>query len=142
MIINVIKFEINQSALSSGQKISDLLAKKIATVISRKFNLKRTVRISVGFVRPAQMRELNKKYRRKNKPTDVLSFCLEEDDLLGEIVLCYSEIKQRTPSSSTVKNEVIKALVHGALHLFGFDHEKPRDAKIMLPLQEIIIKNL
>lgn len=79
--------------------------------------------ISLAFISKKEIQALNKKFRSKNKPTDVLSFLLDEGDYLGEIVICPEVVKRK---------EMMKVFIHGILHLLGYDHEISEDmAKIM-----------
>ena len=73
--------------------------------------------ISLVLVGPEEIKQLNRKFRKKNKPTDVLSFELKEKDLLGEIVICPQVVKEKG-------EKMIEVFVHGILHLCGYDHEK------------------
>ncbi|PIR71400.1 MAG: rRNA maturation RNase YbeY, partial [Candidatus Nealsonbacteria bacterium CG10_big_fil_rev_8_21_14_0_10_37_25] len=69
-----------------------------------------------------RIRKLNKKYRGKNRMTDVLSF---PDNGLGEIVICLREVKKNAKKfGSSFKKELSTCLIHGILHLLGYDHEK------------------
>jgi len=80
--------------------------------------------LSIALVGQGRIRELNKKYRRKNRTTDVLAFPSEEIGL-GEIVICLKEIKKNAKRyETTFKKELSKVLIHGILHLLGCDHEK------------------
>lgn len=75
--------------------------------------------------------------------TDVLSFHLGEKDTLGEILICYPQAKRQAKQlGHSTRAELIFLLVHGLLHLSGFDHETPRDAKRMFPLQSRILVSL
>lgn len=72
--------------------------------------------VSIVFVGEKRMRDLNKKYRHQDKVTDVLSF----GDELNEIVICPAVIK--------TKKELTKILIHGILHILGYEHsEKMQD---------------
>jgi probable rRNA maturation factor len=88
--------------------------------------------LSIALVGEKRMKELNRKYRRKNRATDVLSFAQKEIGL-GEIVLCPSQIKKNSRKFSiTFIKELVKVLIHGILHLQGYDHEKSeKEAKFM-----------
>lgn len=90
------------------------------------------------FVGPQQMRELNKRYRGKDKVTDVLSFNEEDEgNYLGEIVLCRSYLREQARGYKVpYEEELVRMTIHGTLHLLGYDHMKPADAKKMLPRQE------
>ena len=91
--------------------------------------------VSLAFVTKAEIQKLNKKFRKKNKPTDVLSFSaqggpaegwnLTNKDYLGEIIICPEVVKENAQKYGvTIKSEMKKVFVHGILHLLGYDHEK------------------
>lgn len=78
--------------------------------------------LSIAFVGQGRMRELNKKYKKKNRVTDVLAF---PGNGLGEIVICLREVKKNARRfSSSFETELVRVLIHGILHLLGYDHEK------------------
>ncbi|OIP75923.1 rRNA maturation RNase YbeY [bacterium (Candidatus Gribaldobacteria) CG_4_9_14_3_um_filter_36_15] len=78
--------------------------------------------ISLAFIGSGRMRELNKRYRGENRVTDVLIF--GED--LKEIVICLREVKKNAKRyETTFEKELARVLIHGILHLLGYDHEKP-----------------
>jgi probable rRNA maturation factor len=89
--------------------------------------------VAIEFVGEDRMRELNRDYRQLDEPTDVLSFGLDEDGPsagpreLGDVVIC----PPRT-------DDIREAVVHGALHLSGMDHE--RDDGEMLALQAELLQ--
>jgi probable rRNA maturation factor len=77
--------------------------------------------ISFAFIGSERIRELNKRYRGENRVTDVLTF--GED--LKEIVICLREVKQNAKRyETTFEKELALVLIHGILHLLGYDHEK------------------
>jgi probable rRNA maturation factor len=85
-----------------------------------------TQTLSLAFVDKAEIQKLNKEFRKKDKPTDVLSFNIDEKKYLGEIVICPEVVKE--------KNEnIVWVFVHGILHLCGYDHpdyvEDPRQSR-------------
>ncbi|MDP1538710.1 MAG: rRNA maturation RNase YbeY [bacterium] len=100
---------------------------------------KERLELSIVLVGQARIRELNKKYRKINKPTDVLSF---NYDNTGEIVICPSQIKENAKEyKSTYEKELAKVLIHGALHLLGYDHEKgEKEARKMEEKQKYYLK--
>ena len=82
--------------------------------------------LSIALVGQKRMRELNKKYRGKNRVTDVLAF---PGDGLGEIVICSKEVRKNAKKfDSTFGKELARVLIHGILHLLGYDHEKNETA--------------
>jgi probable rRNA maturation factor len=79
--------------------------------------------LSIALVGQGRIRELNKKYRGENRVTDVLAF--GDNDGLGEIVICLREVKKNAKRfKSTFEKELAQVLIHGILHLLGYDHEK------------------
>jgi len=78
------------------------------------------------------IRRLNRQYRKKDKATDVLSFPFGDDDLLGEIYISLQRAKiQAKRYGSTYDEELKRLLVHGLLHLMGYDHIKKADREAM-----------
>ena len=82
--------------------------------------------LSVAFVSTKKSKELNKKYRRKDKPTNVLSFALHENE--GELILC-KEVIQREARSQKInyQNYLLFLVIHGMLHLKGMIHSSKMD---------------
>jgi len=81
-------------------------------------------RISLSFVDDKVIRGLNKRYRKIDRATDVLSFEMGEDGMLGDIVISVDCAKRNAKRFEASLNDEIKRLVvHGALHLLGYDHE-------------------
>ena len=77
--------------------------------------------LSIAFVSEKKSREINKKYRNKDKPTNVLSFALRPNE--GELVLCKAVIKRETKIFGKNFDELLRFLViHGMLHLKGYEH--------------------
>lgn len=95
-------------------------------------------KISLAFVNKEEIKKINKKFRHKNKPTDVLSFLINEKQYLGEIIICPEVVKENAKKyKTTVKQEMMKVFIHGILHLLGYEHEKTKkEAEIMEKKQE------
>lgn len=117
----------------SGVGVDKIFLKKISGKIFKKENL------SIALVKSPEIKKLNKKYRKKNKPTDILSF---ED--INEIIICPQEVKKNAKKYGVAfKKELAKVLIHGILHLLGYDHEKSqKDAKIMEEKQDYYLNQL
>ena len=82
-----------------------------------------TYSLSVAFVPEKKSREINKKYRKKDKPTNVLSFSLDKNS--GEIILCKKVIqKEAKDFDKTYAEFLLFLVIHGMLHLKGIDHGK------------------
>lgn len=104
--------------------------------------------IQVIVVDDVTMRRLNRRFKGKDKTTDVLSFPFEDDmpgtvamHLFGEIYCNYAHCKRWTSENGgTVKDELLRLAVHGCLHLFGYDHHKPEDQRRMLRAENRYLK--
>ncbi len=107
------------------------------------------VEIGLNLVTLERSQELNNQYRHKDKPTDVLSFPLDEHSLetygilpLGDIFICLEVAqKQAQEINIPLNQELARLTVHGLLHLLGHDHERSEaDEKKMIDLQEEILQ--
>jgi probable rRNA maturation factor len=88
--------------------------------------------LTVAFVSDRRIRELNNIFRDKNRPTDVLSFpyepdqydYLETENFLGDIVISVEQAQRQAKENNlTLENEIKQLILHGILHLVGYDHE-------------------
>ena len=94
--------------------------------------------VSIVFSDNKMIQELNLKYRNKDYPTDVLSFPAEMDHFLGDIVISLEKAKEQ---GEDFKKEVEMLLVHGLLHLLGYDHEtNEEDYEKMMSLQNELLE--
>ena len=109
------------------------------------------VSISVLFTSDAEISGINKQWRGKAKPTNVLSFPVSaetpvpkgEPRPLGDIVMAYGTIlKEAAEQKKPVANHVSHLIVHGLLHLLGYDHEIDAEAEIMEAREVEILKKL
>lgn len=109
-----------------------LTKEEIQTVFNEaieKYGSIETGHINLIFVKKEEIRNLNWDFRRKNKTTDVLTF-IYDDECVGEILICKDYIKENLRED--LKTDMIKAFIHGILHVRGFDHEKSeKEAKSM-----------
>lgn len=88
--------------------------------------------VNLVFCTDAHIRALNKRFRKLDKVTDVLSFNYHEDDVFGEIYIATAKTKRQAPRwKNTFSAELRRLVVHGALHLAGFDHMNARDRAVM-----------
>ncbi|MFI5205911.1 MAG: rRNA maturation RNase YbeY [Candidatus Paceibacterales bacterium] len=101
---------------------------------------KGTLNVSIAFVMPAEIHKLNKTYRKKDKPTDVLSFEKVSDfkDEAVEVIICPAIVREKAKDSKlSLKKELAKILIHGVLHTLGYDHERSeKEAKVMEALEK------
>ena len=109
---------------------------------NKTLKLRDKLELSVNLVGEAKIKELNKKHRRKNKPTDVLSFPVGNGN--GDIFICLSIAKNEAKRENiTIKEKLAQLTVHGFLHLQGYEHEKSkRGAEEMFQLEKQILDKL
>jgi probable rRNA maturation factor len=93
----------------------------------------KTGELSVSFVTPDEIAELHERFMGEEGPTDVLSFPQEDTYLLGDVVICPEVAAESDPD---VESEVQLLLVHGILHLLGYDHEEDAERAQMWARQE------
>jgi probable rRNA maturation factor len=80
--------------------------------------------ITVAVVPDGRVRELNRRYRRKKSPTDVLSFPADERGELGDVVIAHGvAVRQAAAAGHSLNSEFRVLALHGLLHLLGYDHE-------------------
>lgn len=94
--------------------------------------------INIAFVEAEYIQKRNLEYRKIDRPTDVLSFDYGDE---GDILLCI-EMIDKYKDSDNLKESVIKTLIHGLLHLFGYDHEKDKDHAIMEKVANKVFEGL
>ncbi|MEK9130384.1 MAG: rRNA maturation RNase YbeY [Patescibacteria group bacterium] len=123
------------------QKINEKLIRNIIEEILEKIKNKKILEISIIFVGEKKIKQLNNKYRKINKATDVLSFGLwkleNTQEYFGEIFICHSKIKKQAKIfKHSIFCELKIILIHGILHLFGYDHETEKDWEKMKEMEE------
>lgn len=123
-------------------KVNSALVRKFASMILSSLNEEGSD-LSVTFVGDQRMRRLNRRYRRKDKPTDVLAFAIRDACLpvrtrissapLGDVVIAVpTAIRQAHAAKRSLREEMAVLLIHGILHLCGYDHERgEREARRM-----------
>ena len=146
--------EVNN--LTTNQ-IDEEFLKNVCQKVLRGEKLKNRIELSLALVGQGEMRKLNKKYRNKNKVTDVLAFpelkmlterfgisSSQEICGLGEIVICLREIKKNAKKFNSIfEQELKKCLIHGILHLLGNDHKKgEKEAEKMREKEESYLNKM
>ncbi|MBN6888913.1 putative rRNA maturation factor [Cytobacillus horneckiae] len=120
---------------------------------AEKENVDGETEVSVTFVNNERIQEINREYRDKDRPTDVISFAMEElgegeialmgEDLprvLGDIIISIPKAKEQAEEyGHTFMRELGFLAVHGFLHLLGYDHETTEEEKIMFTRQKDIL---
>ena len=88
-----------------------------------------------------RMRTLNRQYRGKDKPTNVLSFpAVAKATYLGDMAIAHgTAVREADASGKPVLHHILHLVVHGVLHLLGYDHEAPKQAEAMESLEKEIL---
>ena len=100
---------------------------------------RRGVELSLSFVGEDEMADLHVRYMDEPGPTDVLSFPMDEDGLIGDVVVCPAEAARNNPD---VAAELRLLVVHGVLHLLGYDHQTDDDRRAMWAKQDAYVGSL
>lgn len=131
-----------------GKRFSGRRAKAIATATLKLLKNEET-ELSIALVGNREMQKLNSQYRQKDYATDVLSFPAEESlppsmHLLGDVVISVDKAKaQARERGRTLDEEMVTLLIHGIVHLHGYDHERSaKDARLMTRLEKKIYRAL
>lgn len=125
----------------------------IAEKAEQVLQLKKEYSMSVIFVDPSQIHQINKDYRNIDRPTDVISFALmdesddyemmEEDNEIGDIFINVQAIvDQASEYGHSMRREVCFLFTHGLLHLLGYDHMTKDDEEKMFALQDVILDDI
>ncbi len=132
--------------------LNQRLVKKIISLIAQELNLSNDFSVTVLLVGDKKIQALNKQYRNKDKVTDVLSFSAQEgmqlskeedNNYLGEIFICYPQIKRQAEKfDQTIKQEFCLLLIHGFLHLLGYDDQQQKDYQQMKKIQDKIFSKI
>lgn len=132
MINNLINDEqLDSNLLSDLSKLADdlLLDKDVAEA-----------EVSITFVDNSKIKELNKTYRKKDEVTDVLSFPIDEE-LLGEVVISLPRaVEQAEDYGHSLRRETAFLMVHGLLHILGFNHKNDADKAEMRKAEEELLE--
>ena len=140
---------VSESNLWSKKiKNTDVFFNSLAKVFPKKYKfIKKKISLTILLSNNKNIKKLNKKFRNKNKATDILSFPsekklnLKKSPYIGDIIVSYEFMnKPKALSVLEFKDKVTKIFIHGFLHLLGHDHIKLKDYKKMLAEEEKIYK--
>jgi len=139
-----------EKAWSKRLKNKDIFFKKICKAFPKKYKfLNKKVTFTLLLSNNKNIKKLNNVFRKKNKPTDILSFPLDKkikikkNTYLGDIIISYNYLdKPRSQDLKSFKEKVAKILIHGFLHLLGFDHKKNKDYSKMLKEENLLFKSV
>ena len=125
------------------------MKKYIKEALESEFESDRPVYLSILFTGNEEIQVINKQYRGKDQPTDVISFAYHETedfdigpyDTLGDIVISMERVEEQAAEyNHSSKREMYYVLTHGLLHLLGYDHIEEDDKKEMRAREEEILK--
>ncbi len=147
---NILDIEYSQEEYE--EQVPRLLVKKTVDFVLSKFATN-PYELSITFVSDDEIRQLNKQWRNIDLPTDVLSFVQadnidevdfwpdsEEEEILGDLIISIGSIQRNCEDFNVpFKEEVLRVIIHGVLHLLGYDHETNDKNEAMLILQEEIL---
>ena len=140
----------NEKAWSERLKNKELFFNKICKALPKKYKFhNKKISFTLLLSNNKKIKMLNKNFRNKNKPTDILSFPsdkkvkLSKQTYIGDIIISYNYVnKPKSQSQKVFKDKLIKLFIHGFLHLLGFDHLKNNDYKKMLKEEVQIYKSV
>ena len=141
---------IDISASEEWGKGEISLIKKILLFSYKSLSNKKLIEVSVRLTGDEEIQMLNKQYRDKNSPTNVLSFCSlnktndpDASDLLGDIVISKDTVLREVgDSSKNFEQHLSHLAIHGLLHLLGYSHDKEIEALIMESIEVEILNDL
>jgi probable rRNA maturation factor len=137
----IIQNTLNISSLNEGS-----LAKTLQKVL--KDLGKENAELLLRLVKPVEIQYLNKTYRQQDKVTNVLSFPSElppeiMEDILGDVVVCIKVVESEAGAQNkSFENHFLHIVVHGILHLLGYNHIDDKEALIMQDLEVEILQTL
>lgn len=142
----------------TNQKHMDLIEQVIISA-AKELKLEDNFEVSITIVDNNRIHEINKEYRSIDRPTDVISFAIEDNDdefeiffdelddaialprLLGDIFISMDKAEEQAEEfDHSIEREIGFLTVHGFLHLNGYDHQTEEEEKEMFALQDIILE--
>lgn len=121
------KYQISVEEIWEGFEFEEIINSVLEQITEAKGE------ISILLTNDAQMQQLNKQFRGKDKPTNVLSFPQDnEPDLLGDIAMGFETLRREAAEQEkTFEQHFTHLFLHGVLHLLGYDHEEDEDQRHM-----------
>ena len=148
-MININVFS-EEKAWSKKIKNKKRFFKKICNSFPKKYRfLNKKISLTLLLSNNKNIKKLNKNFRNKNKPTDILSFPfknkteISKETYIGDIIISYNFInKPKSQKKKVFEDKLIKVFIHGFLHLLGFDHLKNKDYLKMLKEENRIYQSV
>ena len=148
-MINVDVFS-DERGWSSKLKKKQIFFNEVCKAFPKRYKFsKKKVSLSILLSNNKKIKKLNKNFRNKNKPTDILSFPFSEKNkikkktYIGDIIISYDFLnKPKMQKIEIFREKLIRIFIHGFLHLLNFDHKKDTDYKKMLKEEKRIFKSV
>ncbi len=148
-MINIDVFS-NEKGWSKRLKNKELFFNKICRSFPKKYQFsKKKVSFSLLLSNNKDIKKMNKYFRNKNKPTDILSFPFNKkikifkNTYIGDIIISYNFVdRPKSQNRKLFEDKLIKIFIHGFLHLLGFDHAKNKDYKEMAKEEKFIYQSV
>jgi len=139
-----------EKAWSNKLKKKEIFFNRVCNFFPKKYKFpKKKISLTLLLSNNRSIKKLNKKFRNKNKSTDVLSFPFSKKikpskkSYIGDVIISYNFMnKPKSQNMKNFKEKIIKTFIHGYLHLLGFDHIKNIDYKKMLIEEDKIYKSV
>jgi len=123
-------------SINVNKKIFEKIIKTTMNILK----INKNIGIGLVFVNKNFIQQLNKKYRKKNKPTDVLSFGSINENI-GDIIICPEFAnEEKKLFKLSFRLMIVKLFIHGFLHFLGYNHNKRVEKRKMADLEDKIIK--
>ena len=150
----IVTLENNQEEIQVPEELEATL-KKAMDIIARLEKLTDNTEVDINIVDNDEIHQLNRDYRGIDRPTDVLSFALDEGDeepevedgeaehLLGDVIISAPRaVEQGEEFGHGLNREMTYLAVHGMLHLLGYDHMEEADKQVMRAREEQVLREL
>ena len=148
----MIKINVLSEEKSWSKKIrnKEIFFNKICKLFPKKYQfINKKIYVTLLLSNNTNIKKLNKRFRNKNKHTDILSFPFNEtindfnEVYLGDIIISFNYMnKPKNLNTRKFKEKVTKIFIHGFLHLLGFDHNKKKEYKLMFNEEQRIFKSI
>ena len=135
-------FVVDISIRSPKWPSIDVMIEKVALETLTVAKQKSPAELSIVLADDVFVQNLNHHYRGKDKPTNVLSFPADDNFMLGDVVLAYETVKKESGQHHrNFEHHVMHLIIHGILHLLGYDHENDGQAEEMESLEIRILRS-
>ncbi len=98
--------------------------------------------LSISFIDTNESKKLNEQYRSKKSATDVLTFPIFDEDIIGDVYICIEEVHKKADEYGINKEEqLVMTIAHAFAHLEGYDHNTDKEKEVMEDYEDFLLKN-